>query len=346
MCSAHRTNDIDAGKRRRTLGSVPDHLLTTSVIEGSQERALGLLPRASACTRPSRIPSSPDLWIDVPFGPTVCRVAQTPQQSDAPESAAVRAAVGLLHRRHGWTRLTITGFIACAFGEALSLNGASQGAPAPSWFAAIVIVLAAMTVAGIIAVVVCSARLRRTAPEVLAQATPIAARHKQGRRAHHFPPRHLVTWILCWVGLALFLFISVISVSAPVDGIAYLAGAGKMVTFDPIAHSTSCSFSGSAYICSSSTDGIMETGGAGVSATWPAVVPLGRPFPVRQPFWRWGLGESLINNDRIAVVAIVIGLLLEAAGVLVLITAFRLVRNWHRHRQQRQQVGVATALAA
>jgi hypothetical protein len=111
-------------------------------------------------------------------------------------------------------------------------------------------VLAAMTVAGIIAVVVSSAHLRRTAPEVLAQATPIAAQHKHGRCAHHFPPRHLVTWILCWVGLALFLFVAIIGVSAPVDGIAYLAGADKMVTFDPISHNTSCSQNGSSYICS------------------------------------------------------------------------------------------------
>lgn len=118
-----------------------------------------------------------------------------------------------------------------------------------------------------------------------------------------------------------------------------------MVTFDPISRSTSCSQNGSSYICSSATDGIMETGGAGVSATWPAVVPLGRPFQVRQPFWRWGLGEALINDDLIAVVAIVIGLLLESAGVLVLITAFRLVRNWHRHRRHRQQGGVAAAPA-
>lgn len=272
-------------------------------------------------------------------------MAQTSQQGDAPESAAVSAAVRLLHRRHGWTRLTITSFIACAFGEAASLNAASQGTPVPSWFSAIVIVLAAMTVAGIIAVAVCSAQLRHTAPQVLMQATPIASRHKQGRPAHHFPPRHLVTWILCWAGMTLFLFVSVISVSAPVDGIAYLAGADKTVTFDPISHSTSCSFSSSSYVCSSSTDGIMETRGGQVSATWPAVVPLGRPFQVRQPFWQWGLGEALINNDRIAVVATVIGLLLEAAGMLVLLTAFRLVRNWHHHRQQRQQAAVAAAPA-
>jgi len=154
-----------------------------------------------------------------------------------------------------------------------------------------------------------------------------------------------VTWILRWVGLALFLFVAIISVSAPVDGIAYLAGADKTVTFDPISHDTSCSLTGASYICSTATDGIMETGGTWVSATWPAVVPLGRQFQVRQPFWRWGLGEALINDDPVAVVAIVIGLLLESAGVLVVITAFRLVRNWYRHRQQRQQAEVAAAPA-
>jgi hypothetical protein len=291
-------------------------------------------------------PRSPDAGLTCPLRPTVCRVAQNSQQGGGTEPGGVSTAVRILHRRHGWTRLAITSLIACAFGEAVSLNAASQGTPAPSWFTAIVIVLAALTVAGIIAVVVSSAQLRRTAPEVLAQATPIAARQKHGRRAHHFPPRHLVTWILRWVGLVLFLFMAIISVSAPVDGIAYLAGAGTMVTFDPVSHSTSCSLSGSSYLCSSSTNGILETGGAEVSATWPAVVPLGRPFEVRQPLWRWGLGEALISDDRIAVVAVVIGLLLQATGVVVLITAFRLVRNWHRQRRQGQKAGVAAAPAS
>jgi hypothetical protein len=41
------------------------------------------------------------------------------------------------------------------------------------------------------------------------------------------------------------------------------------------------------------------------------------PFLVREPLWRWGLGLSLIDSDRIAVVAICVSLLIEAAAVLV-----------------------------
>jgi hypothetical protein len=40
---------------------------------------------------------------------------------------------------------------------------------------------------------------------------------------------------------------------------------------------------------------------------------------VREPVWRWGLGESLINSDGIAVAAIGISLLIEGLAVLVLI---------------------------
>jgi hypothetical protein len=47
-----------------------------------------------------------------------------------------------------------------------------------------------------------------------------------------------------------------------------------------------------------------------------------------------GLGLSLIDNDRIAVVAVLVSLLIEAAAVLVVIQAIRLSRNWRRHRRR------------
>jgi hypothetical protein len=58
-----------------------------------------------------------------------------------------------------------------------------------------------------------------------------------------------------------------------------------MVTFDPVPYQTNCD----QYSCQTVTDGILETGGVGVSASWQNVVPLGRPFQVREPVWRWGL---------------------------------------------------------
>jgi hypothetical protein len=71
-----------------------------------------------------------------------------------------------------------------------------------------------------------------------------------------------------------------------------------------------------------------------VSASWQNVVPLGRPFQVREPVWRWGLGLALIDSDKTAVIALVVNLLIEGVAVLVLVRAVRLGRNWRRSRQQ------------
>ncbi len=84
--------------------------------------------------------------------------------------------------------------------------------------------------------------------------------------------------------MLIILFVAVVTIPAPVNAVAYLAGSGRTATFDPLSHQTNCT----QYSCETSTDGILETGGAGMSATWPNVVPLGRPFQVREPTWKWG----------------------------------------------------------
>ena len=243
----------------------------------------------------------------------------------------VAATVRLLHRRHGWSRTFVTSLFAFLLSYAAYGNAESQGAPAPSWFLDMIIVLGALTAVSIIAVVVCSAQLRRRPPAVRAQAAPIAAHHPSRPHALHYPPRHLVTWALGWVGMLLILVVAVVSAPAVVDGTAYLAGAGRMVTFDPVSYQTNCD----RYSCGTVTDGILETGGAGVSASWQNVVPLGRPFQVREPVWRWGLGLALIDSDKTAVIALVVSLLIEGGAVLVVVKLVRLARNWRRHRQRR-----------
>ena len=124
--------------------------------------------------------------------------------------------------------------------------------------------------------------------------------------------------------MLVILVVAVVSVPALVDGTAYLAGAERTVTFDPISYQTICD----RYSCGTATDGILETGGAGISATWQNVVPLGRPLQVHEPVWRWGLGLALIDSDSTAVVAIVISLLIDGSAVLVLVKLVRLARNW------------------
>jgi hypothetical protein len=272
-------------------------------------------------------------------GAVITMTAMPPESGDSPEQKPARpvagpdvaATVRLLHRNQGWTRTAITSIIAFFLTYGAYVNAESQGTSAPSWFLDMAIAVGALAVVSIIAVVVCSAHLRHVPPAVRAQATPIAARHPGRPHAHYYPPAHLVTWVLRWVGLVLILIVAVVSVPAVVDGAAYLFHAGKTVTFDPVSYQTNCD----RYSCGTITDGILETGGAGVSASWQVVVPLGKPFQVREPVWTWGLGAALVDSDKTAVIAIAVSLLIEGAAVLVLVKLFRLARNWRRHRQQR-----------
>jgi hypothetical protein len=64
------------------------------------------------------------------------------------------------------------------------------------------------------------------------------------------------------------------------------------------------------------------------------VVPLGRPFQVPEPVWRWGLGLALTDSDTTAVIAVLVSLLIEGFAVWVVVKLVRLTRNWRRHRQQ------------
>jgi hypothetical protein len=251
----------------------------------------------------------------------------------------VAAAVRLMHRRHGWSLTAGTSLAAFGLSYGCIVNGNDEGAAAPSWFVDMTIALAALIVVSIIAMVAYYVRLRRTPLAVLTEATPLAARHPHGPHSHHYPPRHLVTWVLRWIGMVVILIVAVITVPAVVDGTAYLTGLEKTVTFDPTSHQTNCD----RYSCQTVTNGTLETGGAGTSATWQNVVPLGKPFQVHEPVWRWGLGLALIDSDGTAFLAISISLLIEGAAVLVVIQMTRLALSWRRHRKRQSEVVLASA---
>ncbi len=258
--------------------------------------------------------------------------AVPPPASDPPTADPdVAATVRLLHGRHGWSRTAVTSFIVFLLAYGANDNAQSQGTPAPSWFVDMIIALGALTIVGIVAAVLDTVLIRRRPPAVRAQAARLAAHHSRRRHAHHYPPRHWVTWSLRWAGLLVILVVAVVSVPAVVDGVAYLAGAERTVAFDPLSYQTNCG----RYSCSTTTDGVLETGGPGVDASWPNVVPLGQPFQVREPVWRWGLGLALIDSDKTAVIAVLISLLIEGFAVLVVVKLIRLARNWRRHRRYR-----------
>jgi hypothetical protein len=250
----------------------------------------------------------------------------------------VAATVRLMHRRHGWGLAAATSLVASCLGYGAIANGNAQGASAPPWFADLTIALLVLFVVSIIAMVGYSVRLRRRPSAVRAQAAPLAARHPRGPHSHHYPPRHLVTWVVRWIGMLAILIVAVVSVPAVVDGTAYLAGLERTVTFDPTSHQTNCD----RYSCQTVTDGILKTGGAGITASWQNVVPLGKPFQVREPVWRWGLGLALIDSDATAVVAIGLSLLIEGAAILVVVKLTRLALNWRRHRQRQSVIAPAS----
>jgi hypothetical protein len=132
--------------------------------------------------------------------------------------------------------------------------------------------------------------------------------------------------------MALIVFVAVICFSGVVDGIGYLAGAGKSATFTGQSYDQSCgSLRGG---CQTVTDGTATRNGVSVSTTWPDRVPLGQPFAVRESVWSWGVGGSLIDGDGTAVAAIILSLLLDAAAVAVLVLFARMIRNWLRHRRR------------
>ena len=256
-------------------------------------------------------------------------------RTDTDTDPDVAATIRLLHRRQGWTRVAVTSLIAFALTYGAYTNAQTQGSTPPSWFLAIAIALGALTLGSVVVASVESVLLRRRPPAVRAQAAPLAARHPSRPHARHYPPRHRVSWILRWVGMLLIVVVAVVSVPGVVDGAAYLAGAGRTVTFDPVSYQTNCD----RHSCQTSTDGILETGGPGVNAAWPAVVPLGTPFRIREPGWRWGLGLALIDSDRTAVIAVLISLLIEGFAVVVAIYVVMLARSWLRHRRQRTAQG-------
>lgn len=241
----------------------------------------------------------------------------------------IAAAFRLLHHRNGWSLTAFWAFVGSLACWLVSENASAVGTPAPTWWTGVIFGAAALTVISLVVVGVYSQLLRRLPTQVLDEATAAHRRHLTRVRAHLYPPLGRFRWMLAWVGMALALLVAVICFPLLVDGIGYLAGAGKHATFTGQSYEQICrNFTN----CQTETEGILTNGGRSVGAMWPAQVPLGQPFTVREAVWNWGAGSVLISSDGYAVGAILISLLLDGFGVLVLVTGVRLVRNWDWHR--------------
>ena len=266
------------------------------------------------------------------------RSASHPDGGSPAASADPRlaSAVRLLHRRHGWSVTAFWAGIAFALSYGAYLNAVNEtgtdSGSGPFIMRVIIIATGALTLVSLLIIAVESQRLRRLPAELRTAAAGAAKHHPVRAHAHRYPPRHHLSWAVGWVGMVLIVFVAVVCFPGVVDGAGYLAGAGKSATFTGQSYDQTCgNFRGG---CQTVTDGVLTRNGVSAAATWPDQVPLGRPFAVREPVWSWGVGGSLIDSDGVAVGAILVSLLLDAAAVLVVVLFARMIRNWLRHRRQ------------
>jgi hypothetical protein len=137
-------------------------------------------------------------------------------------------------------------------------------------------------------------------------------------RSRREMPRWLL-WIcvLAWVGLGVGML------PLPVDGVAYLAGAGQQATFTPVSYGQACGKT-----CYTVTKGYLTAGGDRTPVTWPDQVPLGRPVQTRLAVWDWGFASTLFGGPGEAVKDVFGGGLWVLSGGFLLYLAA--VRAWRR----------------
>jgi hypothetical protein len=255
---------------------------------------------------------------------------KSPDSAETAPDPAVAAAVRLMHRRRGWvwaTVISVVAFlVACGRLGARAPNGSGAGIAVASVF---ILLLGAVAVVGLVASITDTVRLHRLDPGVRAQAASRTAHHPVRAHAYRYPPRHRWTWVFSWLVMAILLGLGVAALPALADGVAYLAGAEKTVTFVPTSYGQMCGRGG----CSTITYGHLGTAG-GAPATWTGQVPIGAPFTVRKPIWNWGFGSQLINGDGTAITYVILGVLFDGFAVLILFALHHAVRQWQRHRQQ------------
>lgn len=237
-----------------------------------------------------------------------------------PETAAV---VRLLRRRRRWTVAaccTVPVFaillIATVIASVQALRSGDSFPPA--WqLAAFLGVPGAIAVTALAGSVGGSVRLRNVPGETQARARavmswrPARVRARAERRFGWFARTAFWVFVLGYQALLVALLPGV------VDGAAYLAGAGPSATFVPQSYQRVCIKSG----CHTETLGRLEGVSGSAGTDWPAQVPLGRPFTVREPVWTWGPGSGqLVNGTLAAVERVGVGvLLLFFEGVVVLL---------------------------
>ena len=267
---------------------------------------------------------------------------QAPPRRDASESSDVARLVRLHHRRRGWAWVAAGSLIGLVI---YAVIGASQSRSLTGTAGTLrvvpVLVLLVLVLAGLVVVIVDTARIQGAEVGVRISAKGSVSHYPLYAHAYRYPPRHRGSWVAAIVMLVAMTGITVWILPAEVNAWAYAVGAGNRDTFNPVSYGQACTGLPRGGGCHLVTEGYLSHSGADV--TWGTQVPLGQPFSVRDPLWAWGTGRTLTSGDGAAIPMIVVGLFFDGVALLLLYILVVIVRHTSSRPTQRMSVPARAA---
>jgi hypothetical protein len=263
---------------------------------------------------------------------------QTPARRPASESDVAKL-VTIHHRRRGWAWVAVGSAIGLAVYTGIDINLFENLTGTEEILGIIpVVVLLALVLAGLVVVIVDTARLHRADAAVRVSAKGNVSHYPLYAHAHRYPPRHHGSWVFAIVMLVAMTGITAFILPAEVNSWAYVLGAENQDTFHPVSYGQACSltphrFSGG---CQLVTEGYLS--GSGADVIWGSQVPLGQPFSVRGPLWAWGRGRVILTGDGPAIANIIAGLFFDGLTLLLLYILVVIMRDAPSRRSQRMPV--------
>ncbi len=260
---------------------------------------------------------------------------QPPALRDTSESSSVAKLVTLHHRRRGWAWVAVGSLIGLAVYVGIDVNLFDHLTGTAAILGVIpAVALLALPLVGLVDVVVDTARLHRADAVVRVSAKSSVSHYPWYAHAHRWPPRHPGSWIACLFMLIAMTCITAYILPQEVNAWAYVVGAEHPDTFNPVSYATVCAPVGRRGLgqCQTVTVGYLSSSGAQVN--WSPQVPLGKPFPVRDPLWVWGSGRGLIDGSGSAIGTILGGVFFDGVALLLLYVLVVLARETSPGRSQ------------
>jgi hypothetical protein len=270
-------------------------------------------------------------------------MSQAPARRAAAESSDVASLVRLHHRRRGWAWVAVGSVLGVAVYAGIDINLLDKLTGTAEVLGVIpVFVLLALALAGLVVVIIDTARMRRADAATRVSAKGSVSHYPLYAHVHRYPPRHHGSWVAAIFMLVAMTSIAVFILPSQVNAWAYVVGAENHDTFNPVSYGQLCgAVTARTRSCTTVTEGYLSDTGARV--TWDSQVPLGQPFSVRDPLWSWGTGRHLIDGEGSAIPDILAGLFFDGVALLLLYVVFVIVRETSPRRRQQPPVPARAA---